>query len=269
VHEVSRQAYYQYLNRQSRLCFQEEILRQLVGSIRRRQPKIGGRKLYHLLKPQLEKLDYNLGRDRFFDFLRANDLLIKRKKKYTRTTDSNHGFGWYTNLLTDRDITDINQVFVADITYLDTLEGFVYLALITELFSRKIVGWDVSDSLAVEGSLRALNMAFSQAVFSEGSIHHSDRGIQYSCYAYTDLLKSKGIEISMAAKGNPYENPVAERVNGILKLEFLLDQIFNTKRDAKAATGESIFIYNHERPHGSLGNKMPAQVYQERLALCG
>ncbi len=135
------------------------------------------------------------------------------------------------------------------------------------MFSRKIVGWDVSDSLSVEGSLRALNMSFRAAQFSENSIHHSDRGIQYSCYAYTDLLKLKTIQISMSAKGNPYENAVAERVNGILKLEFLLNQIFNSKKEAKLITADSIPIYNNERPHLSLGYKTPEQVYQERLEL--
>lgn len=257
------------MEREARVKFQEEIVLQLVHGIRYRQPMMGGRKLYYRLKPQFEKLDFSLGRDCFFDLLRENELLITRKKKYKRTTDSNHGFGWYPNLIKELAIIDIGQVFVSDITYLDTLEGFVYLALITELFSRKIVGWDVSNSLSVEGSLRALNMAFNNALFLENSIHHSDRGIQYSCYAYTDLLKSKGVHISMSEKGNPYENAVAERVNGILKLEFLLDQIFNTKKEAIQVTGESIFIYNNERPHLSLGYKTPEQVYQERLALCG
>ncbi len=155
-------------------------------------------------------------------------------------------------------------MIVADITYIDTREGFIYLALLTDVFSRKIVGYDVSDSLAVEGSLRALKMALPEVADPKALIHHSDRGVQYCCYAYTDLLQLKGVRISMGEKGNPYENALAERVNGILKLEFLLDQVFPTKAIAREATRESIHIYNFERPHSSIGLRTPAQKFNQK-----
>lgn len=241
--------------------YEEEIVIQRVVTIRRRQPQIGGRKLFHLLRPDFAKAGFELGRDRFFDVLRANDKLIKRKKKYHHTTNSNHPFKKHHNLIADLTVTRRGQVVVADITYIETREGFIYLALLTDVFSRKIIGYDVCDSLAVEGSLRALKMALSDVANPGEMIHHSDRGVQYCCYAYTDLLASKGVKISMGEKGNPYENALAERVNGILKLEFLLDQIFPTKAIGREATYESIHIYNYERPHGSIGLLTPAQKY--------
>lgn len=191
-------------------------------------------------------------------------MLIKRRKKYHRTTDSNHPFRRYPNLIKGLKVTRPDQVFVADITYLDTREGFLYLALLTDMASRKIVGYDVSESLAVEGSLRALNTALVEVEDPASLIHHSDRGIQYCCYAYTDRLGAVRAKISMGEKGNPYENALAERVNGILKLEFLLDLTFPTKSLAIDATHESVYIYNHERPHGSLNFATPAQKYNEK-----
>jgi transposase InsO family protein len=259
VHELTRQAYYQWKKRETKQSYQEEIVIQLIQEKRKRQPKIGGRKLHQILKNKFKKSGFKIGRDRLFNILLSNGLLVQNKKKYIRTTDSNHLFRIYKNLIKGITVDKTNQVLVADITYIDTREGFVYLAILTDVYSRKILGYNVSKSLSVAGSLLALSMSLKGIKNPEGMIHHSDRGIQYCCNEYTRRLKDKGIKISMAEKGNPYENAIAERVNGILKIEFLLDQKFRTKKDAIASVKESIQIYNEERPHMSLNYLTPSE----------
>ena len=245
---------------------------QLVHQIRARQPRIGTRKLHHLLAPQLEKLSFAFGRDALFELLGRHQLLVPRRKRTVRTTEARHQFGSYPNLLAGEPVARIHQAWVADITYLDTEEGFVYLALLTDVYSRRILGFDVSDSLAVEGALRALEQAGKllpkdpQGRLHYPLLHHSDRGVQYACNAYTDWLKTQGIAISMAAAGSVYENALAERVNGILKLDFLLGEQFGSVRQAMHATRESIAIYNLERPHLSLDYQTPDQRYQQSYA---
>lgn len=213
------------------------------------------------MQESFKNLGFKLGRDGFFNILRENGLLVDRKKKYVKTTNSEHRFRVYTNLIKEIKIVRINQVIVSDITYISTEEGYMYLALITEMYSRMIIGYDVSESLSIEGSLRALRQAIKKISQTEGMIHHSDRGIQYCSNDYTKLLKIRRIKISMAEKGNPYENAVAERVNGILKIEFLLDQRFRTKAEARRFVREAIKIYNEERPHMSIGYEIPAERY--------
>ena len=175
-HGVSRQAYYHYQNHQANERLKQEMVLQLVCQIRSRQPRIGVRKLYQLLKRQFEHLGLQLGRDALFDLLREYGLLIASSKRGHRTTCANHRFYRYPNRITDLVVDRIHQVFVADITYLQTIDGFVYLALVTDLFSNKIVGFDVSDSLSVEGALRACKMAIKPVTQSDALIHHSDRG---------------------------------------------------------------------------------------------
>lgn len=233
---------------------------------RKRQPKIGGKKLHWMLKKDLEKLNYKVGRDKFFKILGENQLLIYRKRRYAKTTNSRHRFRVYNNLITNLEIERINQVFVCDITYLRREGGFIYLALVTDLYSRKIVGYSVSESLSTEISIAALKMALKGVLEPGRLIHHSDRGVQYCSGKYTEILKGKGIKISMGERGNPYENAVAERVNGILKEEFLLEQRFRTLREAKIAVKESIQIYNEERPHMSIEYKTPSEKYEEKKA---
>lgn len=261
AHGVSRQGYYQHQRYQCQQRYQEEIVLQLVGRIRARQPRLGVRKLYHLLQEDFEKLGFRLGRDKLFSILREHGLLIESKRKYRTTTDSHHRFRVYDNLLKDTEIRRVNQAFVADLTYLFTRERFVYLALVTDVFSRKIIGHDVSGSLSIEGSLRALKEALRGIQKRAGLLHHSDRGVQYCSHEYTGLLKKVGAQISMSERGNPYENAIAERVNGILKIEFLLDQSFSSLEEAKICVREAIRIYNEERPHLSLGYRTPAEVY--------
>jgi transposase InsO family protein len=241
---------------------QEDIVVKLVQEIRHYQPRIGGKKLYKLLKDDLDKLQGSVGRDKFFDILRKRELLVKRRKKYVTTTDSYHRFHKYKNKLKGKLLTGPNQAYVSDITYLRTREGFVYLFLQTDAYSRMITGWDLSDSLAIEGAIRALKMTTKQSGNTKGSIHHSDRGIQYCSKEYVRLLKKHKMEISMTEENHCYENAMAERVNGILKDEFLLDEKFANKEIVFKAVKEAIKNYNTRRPHWSLNLYTPQQIHQ-------
>jgi transposase InsO family protein len=255
--KISRQSYYQSRVRNSRGKKLDDKLIHLVQPIRQLMPRLGGRKLHFMIQGALAENQIQVGRDRFFRWLGAHDLLIRPKRRYVYTTQSFHRFWIYDNLTENIALTGPNQLWVSDITYLRTREGFCYLALITDAFSRKIVGYDVSDSLELQGCLRALKSALHNASDLTQLIHHSDRGIQYCSGQYTELLKAKNIKISMAEKGNCYQNALAERVNGILKDEFHLDINFKNKNDAIQTTHQSIYIYNQHRPHWGLGLKTP------------
>ncbi|BAO76552.1 mobile element protein [Winogradskyella sp. PG-2] len=189
-------------------------------------------------------------------------MLTLRKKTSAKTTNSYHRFYKYKNIIKDIEITKPNQVWASDITYIRTVKGFCYLALITDMYSRKIVGYDLSDSLELKGCVRALNKAIYQAKDIKQLIHHSDRGIQYCSNVYTQILKRKKIDISMTEKNHCYENAMAERVNGILKDEFYLDQTFTDVAHAKRATKNAINLYNEIRLHLSLDYKIPNMVYK-------
>jgi len=258
----SRQSYYKVLNSKTKRSKDQASLHGLVQPIRHIMPRVGGKKLYFMIQSSMLEKRIKIGRDRFFKWLKDNDLLISPKKQYVNTTQSHHRFWTYDNLAMTANLTGSNQLWVSDITYLRTMEGFCYLALITDAYSRKIVGFDVSDSLELHGCVRALKSAFQTASNLGQLIHHSDRGIQYCSNPYTDLLKQKGIKISMAAKGNCYENALAERVNGILKGEFNLDTKFKTKQQAIEAVKQSVYIYNTHRPHWSLKLKTPDQIHE-------
>jgi transposase InsO family protein len=259
--EISRQGYYKSRKRKQKKRLREEIILQLVVFQRKKLPMLGGKKLYRLLLPDLERMKIKLGRDKFFSFLGKKGLLIHRKKRYSKTTNSFHRFKIYKNLIKETGALNRDSVYVSDITYIRAEDSFCYLALITDLYSRKIVGYDVSDSLNLEGSLRALKMSIKGKENLSGLIHHSDRGIQYCSKEYTELLTSRGIRISMAEKGNPYENAVAERLNGILKEEFKLSESFKTKAIACTAVHEAIKTYNELRPHMSINYMTPDQRY--------
>ena len=262
VFDVSRQAFYRRQKQRIEVLLQEELVMQLVLEKRTDLPKVGGKKLYHMLKEDLQAFKKSIGRDKFFDFLRKNDLLIKRRRSHARTTNSRHRFKKYMNLIKDLILSRSNQVWVCDITYLKTAQGFVYLALITDLYSRKIIGYDLSRSLTAAGSLRALRMALSQAKKgTKGIVHHSDRGVQYCCHAYVNLLKKHEIEISMTEENHIAENATAERVNGILKGEFDLDQVYPSFARARLAVVQSIRKYNEIRPHNSLNLRTPEEAH--------
>lgn len=235
---------------------------ELVHAIRHYQPKIGGKKLYSLLKQDIDRIsEEKIGRDKFFDILRSQDLLVKRKRKYIHTTDSFHRFRVYKNRLREQKLTGPDQAYVSDITYLRTKEGFVYLFLITDAWSRKIVGWSLSESLSIEGGIKALKMAIKQCSQTQEVIHHSDRGVQYCSHDYVALLKKNKMIISMTEENHCYENGLAERVNGILKDEFLLDETFADKEVALKAVKQAIESYNTRRPHWSLQLRTPWQAH--------
>ena len=224
-------------------------------------PRIGGKKLYAMLQGDLKELG-GIGRDKFFDLLGRNNLLVERKRSYTKTTNSFHRFYKYKNLLYDKILSHANECWVSDITYIRTSEGFVYLFLITDAFSRKIVGYSLSKSLSIEGGMEALKMAIKQRDRSKPLIHHSDRGIQYCSSDYVKLLLKNEIQISMTEENHCYENALAERINGILKDEFLLDSTFKSFEAAQKAVKQAVETYNTVRPHWSLELKTPEQVHR-------
>ena len=233
----------------------------MVQQIRGNNKKMGVKKLYHLLQRDIHGIDGSMGRDKFFDLLRERDLLVKRRRRYAVTTQSLHRFRVYKNKLQEVEPVRPHQAWVCDITYVRIRSGFVYLFLITDAYSRKIVGWELSNSLGLEGALRSLGMAIRQCPGPGGLIHHSDRGFQYCSNEYVKRLKAKGIEISMAEAGNCYENAMAERVNGILKGEYGLEETFADEKQATQAVKEAISAYNEQRPHWSLNLQIPAKVH--------
>ena len=225
-------------------------------------PKLGTRKLYYLLEEELELL--NIGRDKLFRILRANNMLIKLKKRYHITTNSHHRFRKYKNQIKEINIKRPNQVWVSDITYLGNRENPSYLALVTDAYSKRIMGYDTSDSLSVTGSIKALKMALKNRDTKQPLIHHSDRGLQYCSNDYQKLLGKNKILPSMTEQYDPYENAIAERINGVLKQEFDIDKYnvdIHTKREL---TKNAITIYNKYRPH--LSNQMltPNQMHKQK-----
>lgn len=258
---LTRQAIYkqQKLRVQETLC--EAMVLQLVNEQRRQMPRLGSQKLYLLLKNDLQKLPMALGRDKFHALLKKNGLLVPPRKRTCHTTHSFHRFHVYTNLVKNEPILRKNQVMVADITYLRVNDTFWYLFLLTDVYSRKILGYDVSESLRVEGALRTARMAFREMGDTTGTIHHSDRGIQYCCEEYVKLMTSHGVRLSMGESGNPYDNAIAERVNGILKTEFFLDVTFTSVEHVRCAVRDAIATYNNLRPHMSINFQTPTLKY--------
>jgi putative transposase len=260
--DLNRDAWYKYQKRQKK---REKMVSRVIDLVmleRKDQARVGTRKLYEALNPTFKLEQIKIGRDGLFNILREHNMLVRRKKAYCKTTDSHHRFHKYNNLIRDLKITRPNQVWVSDITYIRTIKGFCYLALITDVYSRKIVGYDISDSLELAGCLRALKSALRHVRPEPGLIHHSDRGIQYCSNQYVDQLKKRKIKISMTEENHCYENAIAERVNGILKDEFFLDQCFTTTSHASLATKNAIDIYNSKRLHLSLGYKTPNMMFK-------
>jgi len=259
---LKRDAFYKYNGRvNQRHVFEHQII-DIVKKRRKSLPREGVRKLMKSLNGDFEKQQLTVGRDTLFKVLREHKMLTLRKKYSARTTNSYHRFYKYNNIIKDVEINRPNQVWASDITYIRTLKGFCYLALITDMYSRKIVGYDLSDSLELKGCVRALNKAIYQSKSINGLIHHSDRGIQYCSNVYTQILKRKKIDISMTEENHCYENAMAERVNGILKDEFYLDQTFMNVAHAKRAAKNAIKLYNEVRLHLSLDFKTPNMVYK-------
>jgi transposase InsO family protein len=257
---ISRQAYYQQVRRDGARTAQEQQVLELVRQQRQKHPRLGTRKLLHELRDALQARGIRMGRDRLFDLLRRAGLLIGRRRNRRRTTWSG---AWHSpNLLQEVTVTAPNQAWVSDITYVETEERFGYLCLVMDHYSRYILGFDFCDSLAVEGAQRALAMAVRQAGgATANTILHSDHGIQYTCHAFREDLDRYLMRASMGQVGNCYENAHAERLNGILKQEYALDQRFLDLAQARRAILEAIWLYNHERPHLSLNYRKPVQVH--------
>lgn len=259
----SRQAYYQRNKYNYKEEVKEEILLQLVEKQRELMPKIGGRKLLELIQPRLPT-ELSIGRDSFFDFLRRYGLLVGKRRRRVKTTYSNHWLRKYPNLIKDFIPTRANQLWVSDITYVETMAGFVYLNLITDAYSRKIVGWAIGETLEAKYTVEALRMALKQVPKgTEGLIHHSDRGVQYCCSDYVKILNKNHVQISMTENGDPRENAIAERVNGILKDEWLNQIKLKSVEDATKELKRIVQIYNSCRPHASLDMKTPEYAHSQ------
>lgn len=260
---ITRQSYYHHQRVTERKMLQEEIIIQLIREVRQSLPKAGGRMLYIKLKNDLFKMDIKLGRDGLFEVLKSNNLMIRRRKRRIWTTDSNHGLRVYPNLIREIEITKPNQVWVSDITYWRIGEEFLYISLITDAYSKKILGYNVAESLQGINARRALKMAITQAPFPlRQIIHHSDRGIQYCNKKYTQILTRNRFKISMSARGNPLENSVAERINGTIKNDFLNHYKVQNLSEAKEALEKAVRIYNDERPHSSVENLPPTEAHE-------
>jgi transposase InsO family protein len=227
-------------------------------------PRIGTRKLYFLIKDELELMNIKIGRDVLFNFLRAEHLLIKPKRSYVKTTNSKHWMKKYPNLVNGIELTKPEQLWVSDITYIKTDTGHEYLSLITDAYSKKIMGYELLDNLSASGPLKALDMALKNRKYTHNLIHHSDRGLQYCSTDYIAKLNENGIIISMTENGDPYENAIAERINGILKYEFLLIEGFSNHLQAVNVIKESIDIYNEKRPHLSCEMLTPNQAHKQQ-----
>jgi putative transposase len=260
---MSRQNYYARRRHRQRRVVDGGLVAGLVVRERRTQARLGTRKLYHMLKPELKKAGVRIGRDRMFEELRQRDLLLEAlPAQYPHTTQSYHNLPVFRNAIKDLEVTAPNQVWVSDITYLRTRESFVYLALITDKYSRKIVGWHVGDSLEAIGCVRALEGALAELPEGGKPIHHSDQGSQYCCHEYIGCLQKSGLGISMTETDHCAENALAERMNGILKQEYGLGAELPSKALAYRAVREGILLYNTRRPHGALGNRIPSAVHQ-------
>ena len=263
----SRQAYYQRKKYIYSEVIKEEIVLQMVEKQRRLMPRVGGRKLLALLAPSLQG-ELMMGRDRFFDFLGERGLLVRKRGRGTRTTNSHHWLHKYPNLIVGFEPEKAHRLWVSDITYIWTHEGFCYLSLVTDGYSRKIIGWQLGASLEASHSVRALKMAIRQLPKGTRDVfHHSDRGVQYCCEEYVKILTKNHFQISMTQNGDPRENAMAERVNGILKDEWLNGMVFNTIEEARVAIDRIIRIYNQVRPHSSLEWKTPCFAHSSECVL--
>lgn len=259
---VSRQSVYQYRQRAQKRTKELSQVKPLVEEIRRHMPRLGTRKLYYLLNDTFVQQGIKVGRDALFDYLRAEHLLIRPKKNYTKTTNSKHWLTKYPNLLKDRKAVRSEEIFVSDITYIKSRERTHYLSLVTDAYSRKIMGYHLSDDMSAEHVVKALRVAVKNRKTTQELIHHSDRGLQYCSALYQEELRKHHIIPSMTDGYDCYQNALAERINGILKSEFLINKC-NTGQELKTLIKESIDTYNHQRPHLSLNYKTPNLVHEK------
>ncbi len=263
----SRQAYYKALNNTTQELLQEEIVLGLVAKIRTKSKtsRWGVRKLHPLLSPDLDLLGIKMGRDKLFELLGANGLLVSKRKRRFFTTQSHHWLRKHQNLVEHLVVSKANQLWVSDITYVSINGMPYYLYLITDAYSQKVVGWNITLDLKAESALDALKMVMNSTknLTPFSLMHHSDRGIQYCSYEYTGLLESHNVWISMTKPGSPHENAIAERMNGILKEEWLVDLENITVNNVQTCIGQIITIYNEMRPHQGLGNATPIEIHDK------
>lgn len=263
---VSRQSIYKTEQRVRQRKLELSVIKPLVESVRRDMPRIGTRKLYYLLKPKLEQLSIKIGRDGLFKYLKSEQLLIYPRKTYIKTTNSKHWLRKYPNLLNDKKTQSAEEVFVSDITYIKSRERPHYLSLVTDAYSRKIMGYKLSDDMSTENVVQALKNAISNKISDKSTIHHSDRGLQYCSSNYQKVLEANNMIPSMTDGYDCYQNALAERVNGILKNEFLIYKCNNGKELQKLVK-ESINTYNTMRPHTSLDLLTPEQEHKKPEAI--
>ena len=268
---VSTQAYYKHDDTQMRKMAEEAFVVEFIKSIRERDRGIGGGKLWRMYKKAFGE-EHAVGYNRFYDIVEKYGLKVRKRRRRARTTDSDHDLPTYPNLVKDLIPFRPNQLWVSDITYMVICVNgesgeykFCYLSLVTDYYTKEIVGWCVGETLEAKFAIDALNMALARLDKSLVSdiIHHSDRGVQYASFAYTNILKARGVQISMTECGDPKDNAVAERINGILKNELLKDVVFHSIEEVRTAVADAIDFYNNERPHMSLEWKTPAEA-----ALC-
>lgn len=258
---MSRQNYYKAKNKRQLRAVNEKLIKALVERERAVQPRIGGLKLHVMLRQELADVGVRLGRDRWFKALANQDLLVGPLPKAPRTTCSRHSLPVFSNLVKDMNLTGANQAVAGDITYIRTSSEFLYLSLITDMSSRKIVGYNLGRNMESQETLKALEMAVRSLPKGAHPTHHSDRGSQYCCHEYVDYLKAHNMFISMTEVMHCAENALAERVNGILKQEYFLNCEFRSFEQALKAVEEAIYLYNTCRPHRSLDFRTPEAVH--------
>lgn len=261
----TKQAYYKQVSFRKSKSLNNELEKELVLAHRVQMPRLGTRKLYHLVKEKLIKEKLKMGRDKLFDLLRSEGLLVAKRRKHYKTTNSRHWMRKYPNIIKDKVITRPEQVWVADITHILTQDEPLYLHLITDAYSKQIMGAELSNDMSATSSIKALNAAIKKRKYmNEPLTHHSDRGLQYCSIAYTKLLEKNNISISMTENGDPYENAIAERVNGILKDEFGLGEKLENFTYGKKLVNQSITAYNTLRPHLSCSMLTPEMMHKQR-----
>jgi len=259
---IDRQVYYRSIRRSGHRQTKAVQVVSMIMEIRRSMPRIGGRKLYYLLEDKLRTI--KIGRDKFFDILRANHLLIEASRSYHITTNSHHRFRTHKNLILALPVNRPEQVWVSDITYIGKREKPCYLSLVTDAYSKKVMGYYVANNMGTESSIMALKMAIKCRKDNKiPLIHHSDRGVQYCADSYQNVLIKNGIQCSMTNNGDPYENAVAERINGILKQEFTIDNYHADLNIMRKLVKETINIYNDQRPHYSNYMLTPNHMHEQ------
>lgn len=262
----TRQGYYHWKKTVNQKLLFESLIVELISDIRHtvKNNRLGGKKLQIYINERLEKDNMRIGRDKLYSIMRENGLLVKRRKRRSQTTNSNHFLKRYPNLIKELKINGPEEVWVSDITYIRVGSGFNYLSLITDAYSRKLVGYSLQDNLSAQGPEEALMMALaSREYFDKKLIHHSDQGAQYCSYDYISMLKANGVGISMSKKASPQENAIAERINGILKDEYKLNKVFSSNQQAQKSVEEAIKSYNEKRIHMSIEMQTPSQKHNE------